>query len=213
MTTHTIRFGDEGELATRDLLKRFEASIPEDLRARLRAMEAIDREHGGSGPLPLDDASPFADAAIESAAREGHDDLVLGIALWAVRHEVALRAVEPVVNALARRSNEARGPHALSAAFGLTQGFIAHVAPTLAADLERSNPERPWRILHVNLAITAIRSEEPRLMEFAFDALDAALPDEREGFYAEATALALAPRVAPAVREAIEARHRRWTQG
>ena len=213
MAIHTVRFGDEGSLATRELLKRFEASIPEALGTQLHAMEAIDRKHGGAGPLPYDDASTLADSGIESAAREGHDDLVLGIALWAVRHEVPVRAVDPVSNALARRSNEARGPHELSAVFGLMQGFIAHVAPSLSPDLERSNPERAWRILHANLAITAIRSEELKLMEFAFDALDQALPDERANFYAEATALALSPRVAPAVREAIESRHRRWTQG
>ena len=35
-------------------------------------------------------------------------------------------------------------------------------------------------------------------MDHAFDALDAALPDERAGFYAEALALALSPGVAPA---------------
>ena len=130
-----------------------------------------------------------------------------------MRHEVALEAVDPVVNAIARQSNAARGAPELAAAFGLMQGFIAHLAPALAADLERSNPERPWRVLHANLAITAIRSEDPALMAHAFDALDRALPDERAGFYSEAMALALAPRIAPAVREAIAERHRRWTQG
>ena len=95
--------------------------------------------------------------------------------------------------------------------FGLTQGILAHVAPRLAADLERSNPERPWRVLHANLAITAIRTEDPAMMDYAFDALDAALPDERAGFYAEALALALSPGVAAAVRERIEARHLKWT--
>jgi hypothetical protein len=87
---------------------------------------------------------------------------------------------------------------------------IAHVAPRLAADLERSNPERPWRLLHANLAITAIRTEDARLMDFAFDALDRALPDERAAFYAEALARALGPRIAPAVREKLEERQRRW---
>jgi hypothetical protein len=48
-------------------------------------------------------------------------------------------------------------------------------------------------------------------MDHAFDALDRALPDERAGFYAEALALALAPGIAPVVRERIEARHRMWT--
>ena len=38
------------------------------------------------------------------------------------------------------------------------------VTPLLSADLERSNPERPWRILHINFAITAIRTEDPAMM-------------------------------------------------
>jgi len=211
MNVHTVQFGDEGQGATRELVKRFAGRVPEPLLAQLRILESIDRHHGGSGPLALEDAPELADALLVEAARLGEDDLVLGTALWALRHEVALRAVEPVANALARRSNTARSAAELAAVFGLMQGFISHVAPGLAADLERSNPERPWRILHANFAITAIRTEDPALMAFAFDALDAALPDERTGFYGEAMALALAPGIAPAVREAIEARLRRWT--
>jgi hypothetical protein len=49
------------------------------------------------------------------------------------------------------------------------------------------------------------------MMAYAFDRLDAGLPDERAGFYAEALALALAPGVAAPVRERIEARHLKWT--
>ena len=129
----------------------------------------------------------------------------------AVRREVALHPVEPVVNALAHRANAARSRQELAAVFGLTRGIVAHVAPRLAADLERSNPERPWRVLHANLAITAIRTEDPALIDHAFDALDHALPDERAAFYAEALALALAPGIAPAVRERIRDRHLKWT--
>ena len=136
-------------------------------------------------------------------------DITLGAAIWALRHDIALEPVEPVVNALAQRANAARTPQELAAVFGLMQGVIASVSPRLAPDLERSNPERPWRLLHANLAITAIRTEDPRLMDFAFDALDAALPDERAGFYAEALALALSPRIAPAVRAKLEERHGR----
>ena len=49
------------------------------------------------------------------------------------------------------------------------------------------------------------------MMDYAFDALDQALPDERAGFYAEALALVLAPGIGPAVRERIAARHLQWT--
>ncbi len=137
--------------------------------------------------------------------------LVLGVALWAIRHDVEIAVMEPVVNALAERSNRARSSQELAAAFGLMQGVIAHVAPRLAADLERSNPERPWRPLHLNLAITAIRTEDPAMIDFAFDALEAALPDERAGFFAEALARALAPGVNEDVRKRISERHLKWT--
>jgi hypothetical protein len=213
MTVHTVQFGDEGQRATRALLQRLESldpAPPAGLRAQLATLESLDRQYGGSGPLPLEGVDELIDALLVELARVGDPDLVLGVALWALRHEVPLGVVEPVVNALAERSNAARTREELAAVFGLMQGVIAHVAPRLAADLERSNPERPWRLLHANLAITAIRTEDARLMDFAFDALDRALPDERAAFYAEALARALGPRIAPAVREKLEERQRRW---
>ena len=212
LTLHTIRFGDEGQVATRELLARF-STLGDDLTRYLKAFEALDRQYGGVGPLPVEDAQDLVDAALTETAPlgEGTDDLAIGIALWAIRHEVRIRAVAPVVNALARRSNDAETRQELAAVYGLMQGLIAHVAPALGPDLERSDPERPWRVLHANFAFTAIRTEDPPLMDFAFDALDAALPDERATFYAEALAVALNPAIPAVVRERIEARHLKWT--
>jgi hypothetical protein len=214
MTLHTIQFGDEGQVATRELVKRFESLDPEIARL-LKTLEALDRQYGGAGKLPVEDAEELVDSALTEAARFESDDafpdLAIGIALWASRHELAFRAAEPVANALARRSNVAASKQELAAVFGLMQGVIAHVAPALSPDLERSNPERPWRVLHANFAITAIRTEDPLLMDFAFDALDQALPDERTSFYSEALALAMNPRISAVVRERIEARHLKWT--
>ena len=228
-----IRFGDEGQAATREFLARFEsaaggwarqAGAPrlDELRTHLSSLERIDRQYGGSVPLQLEGADELVGTVVTAIAQLGADvggpgaeeetaALLLGVALWAVRHDVAIVAVEPVVNALAYRSNQARSRAELAAAFGLMQGVIAHVAPRLAADLERSNPERPWRLLHLNLAITAIRTEDPEMIDFAFDALEAALPDERAGFFAEALARALAPGVHDMVRNRIEERHLKWT--
>jgi hypothetical protein len=212
VTLHPIQFGDEGQVATRELLRRF-PNLGEELTRCLKTFEALDRQYGGSGPLPVEDAQELVDAALTETARMGDDldDLAIGIALWAIRHEVRIRAVAPVVNALARRSNDAQTPQELAAVFGLMQGLIAHVAPALGPDLERSDPERPWRVLHANFAFTAIRTEDPHLIDFAFDALDAALPDERATFYAEALAVALNPAIPAVVRERIEARHLKWT--
>jgi hypothetical protein len=238
MEIKKIEFGDEGQAATAALLARLpdfharalaaSAALSPHLdrtRRGLETLQALDRQHGGTGPIAVEGVEELVSAVlsdlahVESAAARSSDgalvadvaDFLLGVALWAIRHEVALHPVEPVVNALAHRANAARGRQELAAVFGLTQGVIAHVAPRLAADLERSNPERPWRILHANLAITAIRTEDPVLMDHAFDALDGALPGERAAFYAEALALALAPGIAPEVRERIGARHLKWT--
>ncbi len=236
MDIRTIRFGDDGQAATGELVKRFESLRPRiaagsspalgRLREELKSLEAIDRQYGGTDALELEGAGELVAAAIGDLAhlesdcrRQGRQDasldlaqLVVGAALWAVRHQVALGAgaVEHVTNALALMSNTATGKAELSAIFGLMYGLVEHVRPALAADLERSNPQRPWRLLHVNQAITAIRTEDPALMDLAFDALDAALPDERAAFYAEALALAMGPRVAAQVRSRIEARHARW---
>ena len=235
MEIKKIGFGDAGRAATAALLGRLPelrerlVAISDDLAQRidrtrrgLETFQALEREPGGhalEGTEALVSAVLGDLAPVEAAAQRTPDaallaevaDLIIGVSLWAQRHEVPVDPLEPVVNALAHRANAARGRRELAAVFGLTQGILAHVAPRLAADLERSNPERPWRILHANLAITAIRTEDAAMMDHAFDALDAALPDERAGFYSEALALALSPGVAPAVRERIEARHLKWT--
>ena len=220
MAIQPIRFGDEGQVATRGLVLRFEAiardaPLPapalQPMRAELAALEALDRQYGGMAALPVEDADELVASLTTGLAYLEDDDLIVGVALWAIRHDVAIKVVEPVVNALARRSNHAASRQEIAAVFGLMQGLIAHVAPRLSPDLERSNPERPWRVAHVNFAITAIRTEDPAMIDHAFDALDAALPDERAGFYGEALALALAPRIASAVRERIEARLLKWS--
>lgn len=222
MAIQPIRIGDEGQAATRELVRLLESHAATDpsghaegALAALRSLEALDRQYGGHAPIAVEGAEEVVAAAVSHLAHlegaPGIDQVLVGVALWTIRHEVPLTVVEPVANALAMQSNAARSPAEVSAVFGLMDGVIAHVAPRLEADLERSNPERPWRILHANLAITAIRTEDPALMDRAFDRLDHALPAEAAGFYGEALALALAPGISPAVRGRIEARHLAWT--
>ena len=229
MTSHTLHFGDDGQGATCELARLVESLAPFNLaafrtvRSHVATLESLDRQYGGNGPLALEGVDTVVAAlhaqlahweAEASRRKLGALDEIaaatIGVALWAMRHDVEITVVEPVANALAWRSNHAKGKAEAAAAFALMQGVIAHVAPRLSADLERSNPERPWRVLHANLAITAIRTEDSAMIDFAFDALDAALPGECASFYAEARALALAPGIATAVRERIEARCATW---
>jgi hypothetical protein len=217
MEAKPIAFADDGRRATRELVRRFDAlpagRFPRgldrlDLGGRLETLEAIDRQYGSNSPLALEDVADLVSSLVVDLSRIEDVELELGVALWAIRHSVPIEAPEPVVNALAKRSNWARGKQELAAVLAIMEAVIDNVRPRLAPDLERSNPERPWRLLHANLAITAIRTEEPALMDAAFDALERALPQEAASFYAEARALALSPGISEVVRDRIEARIR-----
>lgn len=194
----------------------------------LEAASMLDGAYGEDGPLPVEDAGDAADEALRACAAlsamlhrrlDGHalqdallvlDNTTIGIGYWCMRHELDIPTPEPIVNALANRANLAETRQETAATYALMQGFVAHLAPQLSADLERSNPERPWRLLNVNFAITAIRTGDAALMRFAFDQFNQALPDECSGFYAEAYALACQPGFPLETRGLIESEHRRF---
>ena len=211
MSVHPIRFGSTSLPG--------EPAEAEDLARLLRALDALDRDYGPSGRLPVEGAEEVLAATLTTLARIAQHapeasqasvaEVINAVALWALAHEIEIAPVEPVVNALAIRANAARSPDAAKPIVALMERVIANVRPRLSSDLERSDPQRPWRLLHANLAIAAIRTGDPALMDRAFDALEGALPDEAAGFYAEAMALALNPAIPAAVRERIAARHAR----
>ncbi len=186
--------------------------------------DAMDQQYGPDAPLPIADLDEVTIAGLTASAElEGWvsqsagaealadlDRLTLGMSLWAMRHGIELNVAEPVVNALARRSNSATSKQEAAAAFAMTQGVIESLRPTFGSDLERSNPERPWRLLNVNFAICAIRTADPALMRFAFDQLNVALPDECAGFYTEALTIADQAGLPRDIRDFIADECRRW---
>jgi hypothetical protein len=192
----------------------------------LEVSERLDAEYGADAVLPLESLDDAVEESLRAIAELDHwldrftradlrtnlESVMLGIGLWAMRHGLTIFVPEPIVNALASRANEATSKQETAAAYALMQGFIAHFAPQLGADLERSNPERAWRMLNLNFAITAIRTGDAALMRFAFDTLNKHLPDERAGFYEEAAALASQPGFPLETRSLVEAEYARWSR-
>ncbi len=190
----------------------------------LRLMQSLDAQYGADAELPFVDAERATDEALQCLSeieswldrldigeqRENIHALQLGIGYWAMRHGLQFQAAALIVNALAAQSNQATTRQDTAAIYALMQGFIAHFATQLQADLERSNPERPWRLLNLNFAITAIRTGDAEMMRFAFDTLNAHLPDECAGFYADAVALASRPGFPPETQAIIAAETAKW---
>ncbi len=194
------------------------------LESMLSMMIRLDQQFGTTGPFPIDGVQEALAEAISAAARvesdsSGNDAAILALdravialAHWATQHVLEIRPPDIWVNALARRANAAETRQDCAAVFALMQGAIAHLEPALAADLEKSNPERPWRILNLNFAITAIRAGDGALMRHAFDTLNRHMPLDAPGFYAEASTQASHPAFPPAQRAMIDQEVARWTR-
>jgi len=192
----------------------------------LALMRKLDHQYGADSALPMSDTNEAVDDTLQASAqleswlsrldlpteKSQLFDIQLGIAYWAMRHGVIFSMAAPVVNALAEQSNAAESRQETAAVFAMMQGLLQHLAPSLQANLERSNPERPWRLLNLNFAITAIRTGDAAMMRHAFDTLNTFLPDERAGFYQEAHTLACQPGFPPETRALIEAEYSRWTR-
>ena len=191
----------------------------------LSAFEKLDAEYGDTGAILLDDTTELADYCIRclaelrnwldrlelSACAPALDSIIVGSALWAMRHECEVSTPEPVVNALAYTANDATSKQELAAVYGLMQGLIQAVPEAIKADLEKSNPQRPWRILLVNFAIVAVRTQDVPMMLHAFDALGKYLPEECPGFFAEAAQQAQHAAFGDEVRGLLEAEQSKWT--
>jgi hypothetical protein len=190
----------------------------------LRLMQSLDAQYGADAELPFSDAESATDEALQCLSeienwldrldiadqRDNLHALQIGIGYWAMRHGLMFQAAVPIVNALAAQSNLASTRQDTAAVYALMQGFIAHFAPSLQADLERSNPERPWRLLNLNFAITAIRAGDAAMMRFAFDTLNTHLPDERAGFYGDALELASGSGFPAETRAIIAEENAKW---
>jgi hypothetical protein len=141
------------------------------------------------------------------------EDLSFPLAIWLARHGGELNTLEPVVNALARKANTIREPMALEQLYELTGEIQQAVNDSMQKDLEKSSPNRPWRILLLNRAIIATRSHLPPLIEAAYDDLIAHLPEEAPGFFREGMQQMEALNYPLPVRRVVENYYNQWSSG
>jgi len=203
------------------------ASLPELINAVeefLNAFHKLDEEYGDAGAILLEDTGELADYCIRclaelrnwldrlelAALTPEFDKLIIGTTLWAIRHECEVTTPEPAVNALAHMANDAKTRQDLAAIYGLMQGLILALPMLIKSDLEKSNPNRPWRILLVNFAIIAVRTQDVPMMQYAFDTLGTYLPEECQGFFAEAVRQAEHPGFSDEVRGLLLAEQAKW---
>lgn len=111
--------------------------------------------------------------------------LSIPVALWCARQQISLSQLDPVVNALAKFANSTQDEHLLGQISDSVGVIIDAVTPQIKQDLDKSNPERPWRVLNLNHGIVATRTHDPRRMEAVFEQLLYRLPEDAPRFFRE----------------------------
>lgn len=111
--------------------------------------------------------------------------LILSLSLWISKHQGELRTLEPIVDAFAKTANKTSDQNQLKQLVSMMDEIINHCSNSLKNDQEQSNPLRPWRVIHLNKAITATRSHDTALMRRVFQELVNAFPSDAANFFSE----------------------------
>lgn len=202
------------------------AQLAEAADQFMALMARIDQEEGETGPIFKDDVSKLGEYGLTvlmdlatwatqldlDEPRRALEQAAIAAAYWIMRHDGEIRALEPVVNALANYANRSHNPVELSA-LAAFMGRAAQAAPAVVRqDMEKANPARAWRLLHLNRGIVATRSHNPLLMEQVFDELVRQLPDDAPAFFAEGMQQMEALGYPPPVQQVLRRYFDRWTR-
>lgn len=200
--------------------------LREALEQFLAIVRRLDQEEGETGPIYKEDVSQLGDYGLSllldmmtwatqlglQEPRKELEAVALAAADWIVRHEGEIRTLDPVVNAFAGLANRTRDTATLEALAAFMGQVIRQVSAFIKQDLEKNNPGRPWRLLHLNRGIVATRSHNPALMEEVFEELVRSLPEEAPGFFAEGMQQMEALHYPPPVRAVMSRYFDRWTR-
>jgi hypothetical protein len=195
--------------------------LAEAVRECLETCQRIDAEEDEP---PLEEIDELATHALEylsdlglwawqlrlDEARAAIEDLALELAQWIFIHGGQITVLEPIVNALARQANASNDPAALRKLFDRACAIIAQAVPEHAESGDMTALQ-PWLTLHFNCAIIATRTQQPELMNAAFDLLETHLPQHCPAFYAEGVRESAKSTYGQQVGEIMRERLAKWT--
>ena len=113
------------------------------------------------------------------------DEIALEVAHWVIRHQGEILSLDAVVNILAAKANSTADKEILSSLFHVISDVMEHAPAAVKNDADKSDPNRPWRMLNFNFAIVATRTMNKDLMVRAFNTLGRNMPTDCPGFFEE----------------------------
>jgi hypothetical protein len=189
-----------------------------------KCLEICQQAEAAEAPLPPEDIDELGTHALECLSdlglwayqlklddvRATIENIALDMAQWIAQYGGRIEVLEPVVNALARQANAAQDRAALAALFDRACSIISCTAPDLD---DSTDPAvlQPWLALHFNTAIIATRTQQPALMNAAYDLLENRMPRHCAAFYEEGLRESAKPAYGEPVRAILSERLAKWT--
>ena len=197
----------------------------DSIQQLLELCEQLDREYGQDKKVIYHDISLVADHVINALSDLGIwaeslgltdekyslDQVALQAAQWATRHGGIIRSLLPIVNAFAQRANRTQDKEQLVTLFHEMRRIIEHTEDSIKADTDKLDPARPWKILNLNYAIVATRTQLPEFMTLAYSDLELNLPDECPEFFEEGLKQAEKAVYGPVVKTIMKRYFDKWT--
>ena len=152
-------------------------------------------------------------AYVQNKTGEQNRELIrlsVPVSLWVARHGGKLSQIDMLVNSLAGYANELTESHLLADLAAVIREVVDACDNDIKRDIEQSNMLRPWRVLNLNYGIVATRSHQPELIEQAYDALIANLPQDARQFFKEGKQQMDLVGYPEEVREVVERYNNMW---
>lgn len=196
-----------------EAMQRTEASLAGDRQA-VPGSQASNEDISELGAYALQLFDQTLDWAQQLNLPEVYQTLqgfTVAMARWIAHRGGHIYILEPVVDALAQLANQTSDSTELVELFGAMGDIMDATVPAIRQDLEKNNPGRPWRLLHLNRAIVATRSHRPDIMEQAFAVLIEHLPEDAPRFFSEGMEQMDLLNYPPHVREVMDRFYRKWS--
>lgn len=196
-----------------EAMQRTEASLTQGISLQTgNQASGQDVSELGEYALELfDQALPWAQRLDLNDIYDVLQGFVIAMGCWIARRGGQIFSLEPLVDALARSANRTQEPEQLVPLYRAMGEIMDATATAIRQDLEKSNPGRPWRVLHLNRAIVATRSHQPDIMEEAFASLIRDLPEEAPRFFSQGMEQMELLNYPRHVRDVMDRYYRRWS--
>ncbi len=109
--------------------------------------------------------------------------LAVSTGTWIADRQGEIRELELIVSGIATFANQSSNRQELEELYEISLKIIHAANDFVKADLDKRDPQRPWRLLCLNHCIIATRTDNGDLARLAYDRLINYLPEEAKDFF------------------------------